>query len=207
MCDLMVEWNRVVDDGRIEKAASALRERGIDVVIVQNKEEAKRKVLELIPKKAEVLHVASVTLEEIGVSKHIDESGEFESLSVRIRGIDDAAERERLRKLTLSPDYAVGSVHAVTEDGQIVDVSASGSQVPVYAYGAAHLILVVGAQKIVRNLDEALKRVYEYVLPLESERVRKAYNMPGSSINKILIIEKEKPGRTTLIFVKEKLGF
>ncbi len=202
-----MEWDKLADEKSIEKTANALRERGIDVVIVQNREDAKRKVIELIPKKAEVLHVASVTLEQIGVSKHIDESGDFESLGVRIRGISDAAERERLRKLTLSPEYAVGSAHAVTEDGQIVDVSASGSQIPVYAYGAEHLILVVGTQKIVKNLDAALKRVYEYVLPLESERARKAYNVPGSSVNKILIIEKEKPGRTTLIFVREKLGF
>ena len=202
-----MEWDRLADDERVDRTANALRERGIEVIIVQNREEARRKALELIPKKAEVLHVASVTLDEIGVSRHIDESGDYESLGAKVRSVNDAAERERLRKLTLSPKYAIGSVHAVTEDGQIIDVSASGSQIPVYSYGAENLILVVGTQKIVKNLDEALKRVYEYVLPLESERARKAYGVPGSSVNKILIIEKEKPGRTKLIFVKEKLGF
>ena len=200
-------WDELADDERTGRTANALRQRGIEVIIVQNRDEAKGKVLELIPKKAEVLHVASVTLEETGISKYIDESGDYDSLNAKVRGVDDAAERERLRKLTLSPKYAIGSVHAITEEGQIIDVSASGSQIPVYSYGAENLILVAGVQKIVKDLDEALKRVYEYVLPLESERARKAYGVPGSSVNKILIIEKEKPGRTRLIFVKEKLGF
>ncbi len=202
-----MQWDRLADNDTIERTANALRGRGIEVFIAENKEDAKKKVLELIPKGAEVLHVASVTLEEIGISKHIDDSGDYESLGARIRNVKDDVERARLRKMTLSPDYGIGSAHAVTEDGQIVDVSASGSQIPVYAYGASNLILVIGTQKIVKNLDEALKRVYDYVLPLESDRVRKAYNIPGSSVNKILIIEKERPGRTKVIFVKERLGF
>ncbi len=202
-----MEWDKLADNDMMERTAEALRKRGIEVMIVESKEAAREKVLGLIPKKAEVLHVASATIDEIGVSKELDDSGDYDSIGAKIRGVTDMAERNRLRKLMLTPAYAVGSVHAVTEDGQIIDVSASGSQIPVYSYGAENLVLVVGTQKIVKNLDEALKRVYEYVLPLESERVRKAYNMPGSSVNKILIIEKERPGRTKLIFVKEKLGF
>lgn len=202
-----MEWDKVADDKTIEKTANALKQRGFEVFVVDNKEEAKKKVLELIPKKAEVLNVASVTLQQIGITKHIEESGDYDPLGARIRAISDENERNRLRKLSLSPEYGIGSVHAVTEDGQIVDVSASGSQIPVYSYGATNLILVVGAQKIVKNLDEALKRVYDYVLPLESERVREAYKMPGSSVNMILILEKSWKGRIKVIFVKEKLGF
>ncbi|MFH1750244.1 MAG: LUD domain-containing protein, partial [Candidatus Micrarchaeota archaeon] len=77
-----------------------------------------------------------------------------------------------------------------------------------YAYGAGKVIWVVSTAKIVKNLDDAMSRIEEYVLPLESERARKAYGADGSSINKILIIKKEvSPDRAQLIFVNEKLGF
>ncbi len=99
-------------------------------------------------------------------------------------------------------------MHAVTEDGKVLIASNSGSQLPAYAYGSGHVIWVVGAQKIVKNLDEGIKRIYEHSLPLESERARKAYGVPGSAVNKLLIINKEIiPGRITMILTKEKLGF
>lgn len=95
----------------------------------------------------------------------------------------------------------------MTEDGQVVIASATGSQLPSYAYGASNVIWVVGTQKIVKNLDEAMKRVYEYVFPLEKERAMKVAGMK-SSVNKILLINKEAtPGRIHIIFVQEKLGF
>jgi hypothetical protein len=87
-------------------------------------------------------------------------------------------------------------------------VSNTGSQLPAYVYGADKVIFIVGTQKIVKNLDEAMKRVYEYVLPLESERAKKAYGVPGSFISKVLLINREmNPERIHLIFVNEKLGF
>ena len=153
------------------------------------------------------MHVSSTTLAEIGVSKDIDESGEFDSLRKRIMAITDAKERNEFRRKTLSPEWGIGSVQAVTEDGQVVIASASGSQLPVYAYGATKVIWVVGTQKIVKDVDQAMKRIYEHALELESVRVRAAYGMPKSSVNKILIFEKEQPGRITVILVKQKLGF
>jgi len=112
-----------------------------------------------------------------------------------------------MQKLGAAPEWAVGSVHAVTEDGKVIIASASGSQLPSYAYGSSHVVWVVGSQKIVKDLDEGMKRVREYVLPLESERAMKAYGQP-SSINKLLILNKEaNPGRITMVIVKEKLGF
>lgn len=96
----------------------------------------------------------------------------------------------------------------MVENGQVLIASNSGSQLPAYVYGAAHIIWVVSTQKIVRDLDDAIKRIYEYALPLESQRVRKAYGMPHSNVSKLLIINREvNVGRLTLIFVKEKLGF
>ena len=113
-----------------------------------------------------------------------------------------------MQKLGAAPEWAIGSVHAVTENGEVLIASASGSQLPAYAYGSSNVIFVVGAQKIVKNVDEGIKRIYEYCLPLESERARIAYGVPGSSVNKILIINKEfQEKRINLIFVNEVLGF
>ena len=201
-----MQWDKLANDERVEKTANALRERGIEVFIVDNREEAKAKVLELLPKGAKVNMVSSTTLNQIGLADHVDNSDDYDSLGKRAKAISDPKERAEFRKSIMAPDYGIGSVHAVTEDGQLLDASATGSQTAVYAFGAANVIYVVGTQKIVASLDEGLKRIYEHVLPLENERMMKAYNMP-SSVNRILIVEKEPKGRSRLVFVKEKLGF
>jgi len=116
-----------------------------------------------------------------------------------------------MRKLGAAPDFAIGSAHAVTETGTVIVASNTGSQLPSYAYGAGTLIWVVGAQKIVKDLDEGLRRLREYVVELETERARKAYGLPAdwkSYYSKILIFQREvAPGRVKLILVNEALGF
>lgn len=202
-----MKWEDLASDAAIEKTVKSLQERGIEVLVVDKGSDAKKKVLEMIPEGAEVMQVTSTTMDQIGVSKAI-EDGNYKSLRKMILAVNDEAERLALRKRSVgNTEYGIGSVHAVTEDGQVMVVSGSGSQIPVYSYGATHVIWVVGTQKIVKNLDDAFKRVYEHSLPLEGERMGKVYGRPGSNINKIFILEKERPGRITLIFVKEKLGF
>ena len=108
---------------------------------------------------------------------------------------------------SVTPDYAAGSVHAVTEDGQVLIVSNTGSQLGPYAYGAGNVIWVVGAQKIVKDLNEGLQRIYEYCLPREKVHMQQLYST-GTGVNKILIVNKEfRPNRITMIIVKEELGF
>ena len=201
-----MEWNKLATEEVLQKTIKALEARGFEVIVAENKEDAKKKALALIPEGSEVMHVTSRTLLEAGIAQALDE-GKYVSLRKMIMAVTNDAERLQLRKKSTSPEYGIGSVHAVTEDGQVVIASASGSQLPVYAYGATNVIWVVSTMKIVKNLDMAFRRINEYILPLESERVRKEYKMPGSSVNKILIMEKERPGRIKLIFVKEKLGF
>ncbi len=192
----------------LQKTANALKANGIDAYIAENGEDAKNKVLELIPNGAEVMNMTSATLDKIGVSKEIDESGRFVALRKRIYAMDRNTQQREMQKLGSAPDWAVGSVHAVTQDGKVMIASATGSQLPAYAYGAGKVIWVVGKQKLVKDTDEGLKRIYEHSLPLESERARKAYGVPGSSVNKILIINKEvMPGRITIILVNEELGY
>lgn len=203
----MNQWTKLADSKSIKKTIAALKENGIEAVVVNTGEEAKQKVLELIPKGSEVMTVSSVTLQEIGVDSEINESGRFHSLRNKIYSMDYKTQRQEMSRLGAAPDFVVGSVHAVTQDGHVLIASASGSQLPAYVYGAGSVIWVVGAQKIVKDTSEGIKRIYEYVLPLEDERARKAYGV-GSGVHKLLILNQEKTvGRITLILVKEKLGF
>lgn len=201
-------FSQLATDESINKTKDALIKNGIEVLVAKNGKEAKEKVLKIIPEGAEIMNMTSVTLETIGVAKEIVEFGKYNS--VRNKLVKMSAQGGSVldrQKMGAAPEWAIGSVHAVTEDGKVIVASATGSQLPAYAYGSAHVVWVVGSQKIVKNLDEGMKRIYEYVLPLESERAQKAYGM-NSSVNKTLIINKEvTPKRITMIIVKEKLGF
>jgi hypothetical protein len=137
----------------------------------------------------------------------VDNSDRFNSVRVRLAKMDRDKQSREMIKMGAVPEYIIGSVHAVTEDGSVVIASNTGSQLAPYAASAAHVIWVVGSQKIVRTLEEGFERVYQYAFPLEDARLMKEYGV-HSSVNKMLIIHREViPGRTTMILVKEKLGF
>ncbi len=200
-------WDKLADDTAIENTKKALEANGIKVEVAASGQEAKDKALALISKGATVMTATSTTSQQIGLDTAIDESQEFESLRKKITALPESEQRTEARRINSAPDYVVGSVHAVTEDGKIVIASNSGSQLPAYAFSAAHVIWVVGTQKLVKNLDDAMKRIEEYTFKLEDERMMQAYGM-HSGIRKLLIINSEvMPERVTLIFVKENLGF
>lgn len=203
----MKKWDKAVDEAVIDKTVKALEANGIGAVVVANGQEAKEKVLELIPEGAEVMTMSSKTLETIGLPEIINESGKYDSVKKKLMGLNRETDALQMQKLGAAPEYSVGSVHAVTEDGKVLVVSNTGSQLGSYAYGSMYVIWVVGAQKIVKDFDEAIDRVYDYVLPLESERMQKMYGMP-SNVSKKLVISKEiRQGRITMIIVKQELGF
>lgn len=201
-----MEWMKLADEKTLQKTVEALRKNGIEVFIAENGEEAKKKVFELIPQGVEVMNNKSATLDAIGVSKEILESGKYIAIRKILININDEKQRHEYRRKSSSADYDIGSVHAVTEDGQLIIASNTGSQLSPVASSAAHVILVVSTQKIVKNLDEAFKRIEEYSLPMESEQLKKLYGV-ASNISKILIVNREYNSRIKLIFVKEKLGF
>lgn len=203
----MNTWNTLADTATIKKTVNALQDHGIDVIVVENKEQAKAKALSLIPQNAEVMTMTSETLETTGVAKALNESGNYDSVKQKLMRMDRKTQGSEMQKLGAAPDYAIGSVHAVTQDGKVMIASNSGSQLPGYVYGSPHVIWVVGSQKIVQDFDEGMKRIYEYVLPLESERAHKAYGVAGSFVSKLLILNRETPGRITMILVKQPLGF
>ncbi len=202
-----MKWEEPANDKIVEMTAKALKENGFETIVVNNAEEAKKKVLELIPPGSEVYQGASVTLQEIGITHEIEESGKYISLRKQMHATADKDLRGKLMKEASNTTYMLGSANAITTDGHIINASASGSQLAPYVFGAQNVIFVVGTQKIVKNLDEAMQRIKEYIFPLENERVKVAYGIPGSSINKILIQQKERPGRIKVILVKQKLGF
>lgn len=203
----MGKWDQIVTEQSIKKAVASLAKNGIEAFVVENGVDAKKKVLEIIPKGAEVMTMSSVTLETIGVTHEINESGDYAAVKPKLMAMDRETQGLDMQKLSAAPEWAVGSVHAVTEDGKVLIASNTGSQLAGYVYGSMHVIWVVGAQKIVKNLEEGMKRVYDYVLPLESQRLKKAYGVQ-SNVSKFLVVNKEvNPDRIKMIIVKEPLGF
>jgi hypothetical protein len=150
---------------------------------------------------------ASVTLEKLGIKDEINSSGRFDALKPRMFAMNRETQGKEIRKMGGSPDVAAGSVQAVTEDGQVLIASNTGSQLGPYASGAGNVIWVVGAQKLVRDLDEGLRRIQEYCMPLEEQHMQQLYKM-GTRTIKILIVKGEaRPNRSTMIIVKQELGF
>jgi L-lactate utilization protein LutC len=204
----MNNWNTLADQISLDITIASLKKANITSVVVSNGAEAQKKVTELLPSGAEVMTMTSVTLETTGISKEINQSGKYNAVMPKLYSMNRETDSVAMQKLGAAPEWVIGSIHAVSEDGHVVIASNSGSQLPAYAYGSGHVIWVVGTQKIVKDLDSAMKRVYEHVLPLESERAHKAYGVPASNVSKLLVINNEvTPGRITIIFVKELLGF
>jgi hypothetical protein len=200
-------FGTVADDARVKRASAALEANGIEVLRAANAAEAKEIVLALLPDGAQVHHGASQTLEVSGIIDAVDKSGRYEHLRPRLGSMDRKTQGDEIRRLGAAPDVMLGSVHAVTETGSLIAASMGGSQLGPYVSGAGKVILVVGTQKIVSNLEEGLRRVNDYSFPLEDARAQLAYGI-HSAVNKVLIINREVvPGRITVVFVDEVLGF
>jgi len=193
-------------DARIERTALALEANGIHTLIAENSEQARKLFFELVPEGSQIHQGSSATLDTLGITADIETSGRFDAIRPKLRSLDRQTQADQIRHLGASPDIMVGSVNAVTEDGHVLVASATGSQLGPYVSGAKKVIWIVGTQKIVKDLEEGLRRIQEYVVPLEGERLLKAYGM-NTSLNKVLIVNKERPGRITMILAKENLGF
>jgi hypothetical protein len=201
------QFGTVADDARVRRATAALEANGITVLRAADGAEAKRIVLGLIPDGAQVHHGASKSLQDTGILEVVEKSGRYEHLRPRILGMDRKTQADEIRRLGAAPEVMLGSVHAVTETGSLITASMSGSQLGPYVSGAGKVILVIGTQKIVSDLEEGLRRINDYALALEDVRAQMAYGI-RSAVNKLLIVNREAiPGRTTVVFVDEVLGF
>ena len=190
----------------LEQVAEKMRERNIEVVIVNNGEEARQIVLERIPAGAEVHTGKSKTLKDAGIFDALQEPEKYDWLRNKFMKMDRKTQGREIRKLIAAPDFMLGSVQALTEDGILVISSATASQIGPYANTAGKVILVVGSQKIVPDLDTAFKRIREHVQPWEEAQLRAAANI-WTYVGKILIIEREWiKERMTVILVREPIG-
>lgn len=200
-------FSEIASDEQIKRTAQALEANGIKTLIAENAEDAKRLFFDLVPEGSEVFLGSSVTLETLGIQGEVDKSGRFDALRPKMFAMNRETQAREIRKTVGAPDYAAGSVHAVTEDGQVLIASNTGSQLGPYASGAGKVIWLVGAQKLVKDLNEGLKRIQDYVKPLEEEHMQELYKI-STNVSKLLIINKEiRPDRITMIIIKEKIGF
>jgi LUD domain len=192
---------------RLERAAAALTAHGFTVEILDDAAAARTRITDLIPEGASVFTGASETLRLSGIDADINTSGRYDAVKPRGLTMDRVRDLHKIWQMMSTPDVIVGSVHAVTETGSLVVASASGSQLPAYAGGAARAIWIVGAQKVVPDLSAALRRVEDHCLPLESARAQAVYGGP-SAINRLLILNAEPhPGRGTVLLLREAIGF
>jgi hypothetical protein len=200
-------FGTVADESRVARTAAALEANGIRVLRAANAAEAKQIVLDLIPDGSQVHNGASQSLEVAGIVDEIEGSSRYDALRPRVWSLDRDTQADEIRRLSAAPDVMLGSVHAVTESGALLAASMSGSQLGPYAAGAGRVILVVGTQKIVSDVDEGLRRIDQYSFPLEDARAQAAYGI-RSGVNKVLIINREiVPERFTVVLVDEALGF
>ncbi len=205
--EVRARYASLADATAVDATARALEGNGMTVLRAENGAAAKGLVLDLVPPGQHVHHGASQTLEATGIIDAIENSGEFQPLRPHLRALNRETQAAEIRRLSNAPDVMLGSVHAVTTTGTLMAASMSGSQLGPYVGGAGSVIFVVGTQKIVGDVDEGLRRIYDYCLPLENARAQAAYGI-RSGVNKILIINREVvPGRITVVLVDEVLGF
>jgi acyl-CoA hydrolase len=194
------------DEQTLGSAVTALEEHGFSVEVVGDLDAARETVLARIPDGSSVMTNTSVTLQETGIADAINDGGRYDSARNRMFALDFATQAQEMKAIGGQPDYALGSVHAVTRDGTLVIASASGSQLASYAWGAANVIFVVGAQKLVPTLEAAHERIYQHSLVLEDARAIAAYGQ-HSSVGKIMEIHQELPGRIHIVLIRQVVGF
>lgn len=199
-------YTSLPDERTLADTVIALEEHGFGVEVVDELDEAREAVLARIPEGASVMTNTSVTLQETGIADAIDSTGSYDSARRKLDELDYATQLPEMKAIAGQPEFALGSVHAITRDGTLVIASASGSQLASYAWGAANVIFVVGAQKLVPDLVAAHARIAEHSLKLEDARAYAAYGM-NSRIGKILEIHQEDPGRIHVVLVRQRVGF
>jgi acyl-CoA hydrolase len=204
--DTSDSFTTLPDEHALQATVVALEEHGFSVEVVDGPDDARTAVLARIPAGSSVMTNTSVTLTETGIADAINDGGPYESARNKMFALDFETQVQQMKAIGGQPDYALGSVHAVTHDGTLVIASASGSQLASYAWGAANVIFVIGAQKLVPSLDAARERIYQHSLKLEDARAQAAYGQ-HSYVGKVLEIHQELPGRIHIVLIRQPLGY
>ena len=205
-----MDYNKLAMKESIDKTMSALTAKGYEAFLIESGEAALAKIKELIPPNASVMNGSSKTLEQIGFVDYLKEGSHgWNNLHDAILQETDKEKQALLRKQSVISDYYLGSVHGLVENGEFIIASNSGSQLPHVVFTSQNLIFVVSTKKIVPSLDEAMRRLEEYIIPLEEENMQQKYGT-HTHISKLLIFKDEAkgPGRKIIfLLVNEVLGF
>ena len=191
----------------ILRTVESLTQRNITALAVDSAVEALRLLVSLVPSGSEVYCGTTETLSSIGFPEYIHNNPDYRSLDREFESESDPQNKQELRRLSSISEYYVGSAQAISETGEVVVASSSGSQIGAYAFGAKHVIFVSGTQKICPSLSDAISRVRGYSIDKHDEWLAEKGIGPAP-IGKLLILEKEtQVGRITVLLVREDLGW
>ena len=203
---MSLDFTKVANDEAIGVTTEALKANGFAVHVLDTQEEVKDAVLNLIPKGSEVFTNTSVTLDQTGIAEILNGPDYVSARNKMMELYNVPDKKKEMKQFAGTPEFTIGSAHAITEDGKILIASASGSQFPSEAYGSENVIFVVGAQKLVKNFNEGVRRIEEHCVPLEQARAMAAYGI-GTAFAKLLMINQDAPGRITVFILKKNIGF
>jgi hypothetical protein len=204
--DTSARFTALPDDESLVATVVALEEHGSSVEVVDDLEAAREAVVARIPEGSSVMTATSVTLEETGIASAINDGGPYASVRNKLMTLDFETQAQEMKAIAGQADFVIGSVHAVTRAGALLIASASGSQLASYAWSAANVIFVVGAQKLVPSLEAARDRIFQHSLKLEDARAIAVYGQ-NSFVGKILEIHEELPGRIHVVLIRQSVGF
>jgi hypothetical protein len=198
-------------DSKMEKTFNALKKNNFKVEYVEKAENVADIILRIIPEDASLEMAGSISVDQTGVKNRLIERGN-EGLVPDQEGFDPFSMKKTHR------DVLLVSTNAVTLDGKLVNVDGMGNRVTSMVYGPAQAILVVGRNKIVRDVDEALDRVQNIIAPYHAKNMGlptpcaktgkcEDCSSPARICNITTIISKKPPGIDfTIILVNEDLG-
>jgi len=196
------------DDETLEETVANLEANGFEVVVVESAAEALDTIKSHIPAGASVMNGHSTTLEEVGFVDYLNEGDhEWESLPDEIWGIDDDEERQAARREAQTADYFLGGINAIASTGELVAADRSGSRIGAYPFAAGNVVVVSGVNKIVPTLSDAFDRLESVAYPLENERAKEAYGVDSAIAKQLVFRQELEDGRTTVVLVREQLGY
>lgn len=206
---MTVEYSetRPADEAAILRTVAALQFRNVEAVVAEDGDDARQKLIAMIPDGAEVFKSTSETLDTIGYSDYFNQTDRYKNLNREMAAETDREQQRELRRLASVAEYYIGSVHAVAETGEVIVASGSGSQLGAYVYGAKQVVWVVGVQKICPNLTEAIARVRGFSVERHHQWAEESGRTAGP-MGKLMIFENEQaPGRVRMVLIKEAVGW
>lgn len=159
---------------QVEKTISSLKENGFEAFYFSAKEDAVKKVLDIVPPDAKVGLGGSVTLREIGLPTILLSQGNTlaDHWAARQQGTS-SEEMLRIRRNQLNSDVFITSTNAITETGELINRDGGGQRVASMIFGPKKVIIVAGINKIVSSIDEGLERIMNYVAPINAKRLNR----------------------------------